>query len=217
MSEQIVIEGDSLEVMRGFADKSFDLVLTDIPYNEVNRESNGLRSLDKEGADVLGMSLQDLTNELVRITKGSVYIFCGQMQISFLASMLRQEGLSTRLIIWEKTNPSPMNGEKIWLSGIEACVFGKFPNATFNEHCKNTVLRFPSGESKVHPTQKPIELFRRLIAASTNEGDTILDPFMGSGTTLVAAKYLNRNATGIEISPKYCEIARKRLSQQMLF
>lgn len=66
-----------------------------------------------------------------------------------------------------------------------------------------------------HPTEKPLELLRILIAA--NEGDTILDPFAGSGTTGVAAKQLKRNFTLIEISEKYCEIARNRLSQEMLF
>lgn len=69
----------------------------------------------------------------------------------------------------------------------------------------------------MHPTQKPVELFEYLIKTYTNINNSILDPFMGSGTTLVAAKYLHRNATGIEISEKYCEIARRRLEQQVLF
>lgn len=62
-----------------------------------------------------------------------------------------------------------------------------------------------------HPTQKPVPLFRRIIEVSTNEGDTILDPFIGSGTTAVACKQLNRNFIGIEISPDYCKIAEERL------
>ena len=71
-------------------------------------------------------------------------------------------------------------------------------------------------ENPQHPTQKPIELFKYLVANFSKESDTILDPFLGSGTTLVAAKQLNRNAVGIEISPEYCEIARQRLSQSIL-
>ena len=62
-----------------------------------------------------------------------------------------------------------------------------------------------------HPTQKPLGLMRRLIKASTEEGDWILDPFAGSGTTLIAAKELNRNAIGIEINPEYCKMIRKRI------
>jgi site-specific DNA-methyltransferase (adenine-specific) len=67
-----------------------------------------------------------------------------------------------------------------------------------------------------HETQKPLEIFKKLISVSSKESDTILDPFLGSGTTLVAAKQLNRNATGIEISPEYCKIAEDRLKQGVL-
>ncbi len=68
-----------------------------------------------------------------------------------------------------------------------------------------------------HPAPFPLKLAQDHILSWSNEGDTILDPFMGSGTTLVAAKYLNRNATGIEISEKYCKIAESRLAQMSLF
>jgi len=67
-----------------------------------------------------------------------------------------------------------------------------------------------------HPTQKPEALFRRIIKASSNKGELILDPFIGSGTTAVACKQLNRNFIGFEISPEYCKIANKRLSQANL-
>ena len=70
--------------------------------------------------------------------------------------------------------------------------------------------------SKLHPTMKPMGLMKWIIQNFSKETDTILDPFLGSGTTLVAAKQLNRNATGIEISPEYCEIARRRLEQSTL-
>lgn len=155
-----VIQGDCLEVLRQMPDKCVDLVLTDIPYNGVNRNTNGLRNLNKEDADILTVSLSELTSEILRISKGSIYMFCGFEQISPICEMLGEQSINPRLIVWEKTNPSPMNGQVTWLSGIEPCVFGKRPKATFNGSCKNTVLRFPSGESKIHPTQKPVELFK---------------------------------------------------------
>jgi len=71
-------------------------------------------------------------------------------------------------------------------------------------------------QRRVHPTQKPVTLMKRILLDYTHEGDTILDPFMGSGTTLVAAKQLGRKAIGIEIEEKYVEIAIKRLSQGVL-
>lgn len=207
-----IIQGDCLEILKTLPDKSVDLVLTDIPYGEVNRNSNGLRNLDKGDADEVNFSLDELMGELLRVTSGSLYIFCGTGQLSDIHKKLVQNDLSTRLVIWEKTNPSPMNGEHIWLSGIEFAVFGKKSGATFNEFCKNSVLRFPSKSSTEHPTEKPLDLFRKLITASSKESDLILDPFLGSGTTAVAAKMEGRNYIGIEISEKYCEIARQRVA-----
>jgi len=72
------------------------------------------------------------------------------------------------------------------------------------------------GKHKYHPSEKSPEVAGRLIGWCSSEGDTILDPFMGSGTTLVAAKQLRRKAIGIEIEEKYCEIAKRRLAQEVL-
>lgn len=206
-----VIQGDCLR-MKGIPDKSVDLLLTDIPYGVVNRESNGLRNLDKDRADVIDFEIKDMVKELSRITKGSVYVFCGTEQVSELRAEMIKAGMSTRLVIWNKTNPSPMNGQHIWLSSIECCVFGKYPKATFNEHCKGSVLNFPAGRGKVHPTEKPLKLFEYLVGVSSNEGDVVLDPFAGSGTTGVACKNLNRNYILIEKEPEYIEIIKKRLA-----
>lgn len=72
-------------------------------------------------------------------------------------------------------------------------------------------------DATLHPTQKPINLMKYLIKKCSDEGNIILDPFMGSGTTAVACKQLNRNFIGFEISPEYCKIAEKRLQQETLF
>lgn len=202
---------DCMKILPTLGNKSVDLVVTDIPYNEVNRKHGSLRKLDKGKADIITFDLDMFVSELARVTKGSIYIFCGIEQVSDIRKILVQNKMSTRLCIWEKTNPSPMNGDKIWLSGIECCVFGRFPNATFNEHCKNTVFRYPCGRNKLHPTQKPLELIEKLVLASSNEGDTVLDPCMGSGTTGVACKKNNRNFIGIEMDGEFYNIASRRI------
>lgn len=205
---------DCLVGLKSIPDNSVDLVLTDFPFGEVNRDSNGLRELDKSHADIVTFDLTELTSTLCDKTSGSIYIFCGTEQVSEIRRVMVEKGLSTRLIIWEKTNPSPMNGEYIWLSGIECCVFGKKQGATFNGHCRNTVLRYPSGDSKIHPTAKPLDLFRELMLMSSNEGDLVLDPFMGSGTTAVAAIRDNRKFVGFELNKEYYERANKRIKAE---
>ena len=120
-------------------------------------------------------------------------------------------GLSTRLCIWEKTNPSPMNGQYIWLSGVECCVYGKKRGATFNEHCKNSVWRYPTVRSKVHPTQKSLELFKYLIRTSSNTGDLVLDPCCGSGTTAEAAVLENREFIVNDIVAEYAQATKDRI------
>lgn len=206
-----IIHGDCLEEMKNIASNSIDMILTDLPYGKVNRASNGLRNLDKGVADIVDFNLNDLVKELVRVTSGSIYIFCGTEQVSEIRKEMVRLGLSTRLIIWNKTNPSPMNGQNIWLSSIECCVYGKKKNATFNEHCKGSVLNYPTVRGKLHTTQKPVNLFEYLIKVSSNEGDIVLDPFAGSGTTGVACQNLNRDYILIEKDEKYVEIIKNRL------
>ena len=137
---------DCIKIMENMESKSVTCTITDIPYDGVNRKSNGLRNLDKGNADILTFDLDMFLNEVLRITNGSIYIFCGHNQVSEIYKKFAEEGLSTRVIVWEKTNPSPMNGQHVWLNGVELCVYAKFKNATFNEHCKNTVFRFPLSE-----------------------------------------------------------------------
>ena len=189
---------DCIEGMKRIPDGSVDCIVTDIPYNECNRADNGLRNLDKDKADIGMFDVAVLTENLCDKTKGSIYMFCGFNQVSTIRKTMSQKGLSTRIVVWEKTNPSPMNGSVIWLSGVELCVYGKKKNATFNLHCMNTVFRYPCGGNKIHPTQKPVELMSQLIVASTKEGDTVLDPFMGSGTPPLQLSA--RNATSLASS-----------------
>jgi DNA modification methylase len=190
---------------------SVDMILCDIPYGEVNRKSGGLRNLDKGMADIVTFPLDKVIQESIRVVKGSIYIFCGTEQVSEIRALMVDNELSTRLGIWEKTNPSPMNGQRLWLSSIECCVFGRKANSVFNEHCKSSVWRHPSARGKLHPTMKPIGLMERLILASSNTGDTVLDFTMGSGTTGVACVNTNRKFIGIELDETYYNLAKERI------
>lgn len=207
---------DCMKIMREMASDSVDLVLTDIPYGEVNRASNGLRKLDKEKADVMTFSLDEFLDEIYRVAKSTIIIFCGQGQFStiqmYFDAKQREHKGTTRQLIWKKTNPSPMNGQHIYLSGIENAVWFKKRNGTFNAHCKNTVFEYPCGRSKLHPTEKNHELLRELILDNSNEFDTVFDPCMGTGSHGLVALENGRNFIGIELDEHYFNIARERVS-----
>lgn len=209
--------GDSLALMSKMDKNSVDLVLTDIPYNEVNRKTGDIRlngrqiRYDYGIADDAQINLPAILDQMWRVCKGSFYIFCGLGQISPINDFFRSKGCTTRLIVYEKTNPMPINAKFTWLSGIETAVFAKKSGATFNFDCRNTVLRYPIAQPTGHPTPKPLNLMRELILASSNENDVVLDPFMGGGTVPLAAMMEKRQYIGIDIEKTYYEIAVKRL------
>lgn len=210
-----LLQGDCMELMNNIPNESIDLVLTDIPYNEVNRKDNGLRKLDKENADILTFDLINFLEQLYDKAKSTIIIFCGKEQVSIIHSFFnnkQKKGKGTvRQLIWEKSNPSPMNGQHIYLSGVENAIWFKKRGGTFNAHCKNTVFKYPIGRSKLHPTEKNHLLLQELILDNSNENDLILDPCMGSGSTGVVALQNNRNFLGIELNQNYFEIAKNRL------
>ena len=208
--------GDCLEVMDKLIEEGVvvDCILTDIPYGEVNRaKESGLRKLKKGKADELTFDIETLLIKLEKICTGSFYIFCGIEQVSEIRKFFREKDILTRLCIWEKTNPSPINCQYHWMSSIECCIYAKKKKATFNEHYKSCVWRNPVGRSKIHPTEKPLKLFKYLIETSTNEGDLVLDCCMGSGTTGVACANTNRKFIGIELDNNYFDIASKRIEE----
>lgn len=210
-----IYNDDCISFMNTLSENVFDLTLTDIPYNGVNRKSNGLRNLDKSFADILTFDLDTFLNEVYRVTKGTIIIFCGYNQLSEIYNFFKEKSRknlgTVRQLVWEKTNPSPMNGQYIYLSGIENAIWFKKRGAVFNARCKNTVFRYPCGRSKLHPTEKNHGLLQELILDNTNENDIVFDPCCGSGAHCLVAKENNRNYIGVEINKQYFDIATSRI------
>ena len=202
-----------MKVMPTMPDNSVDFTLTDIPYGEVNRRDNGLQSLHKGQADVITFGIKEFLSEVYRVTKNNICVFCGRGQFSEIHRFFTSIGGGTcRPIVWQKTNPSPMNGEYVYLSGVEFAVwYKKKGSKTFNARCKNVVFKYPNGTSKLHPTEKNHSLLKELILDNTNEGDTVFDPCMGSGSHLLVAAENGRNGIGIEKNDCYYSVARERL------
>ena len=207
-----IYNDDCLEGMKHIPDNYVDITLTDIPYGVVSRKSNGLRNLNKENADIFNIDMNELLNEIYRVTKGQIIIFCAKEQFSEIFKFFTSKNGTTRSIVWQKTNPSPMNGQHVYLSGIEHAVWFK-PRGrkVFNAHCKNTVFTYSNGSRKIHPTQKHIDLFKELITDNSNEHEIVFDPFMGSGTTAIASINTDRNYIGFELDKKYYEKSLERI------
>ena len=205
---------DAIELMQTLPDSYVDLLLTDIPYARVNKPSNGLRVIDKKQANKETFDLRSFAREAFRVTKGSAVIFCGKEQFSTLYGDFDDWGATTRMIVWEKANPMPMNGRYVFLSGVECAVHFRKNGATFNGSCINTVFRFPNGSSKRHPTEKPLALFTKFIDILTNPGDLVLDPCVGSGTAAIACEHKGRRYICGDINPDYVAMAIQRLETE---
>lgn len=207
-----IVQSDAIELMQTLPDNHVDLLLTDIPYARVNKPSNGLRIIDKKEANTETFDLRSFASEAFRVTKGNAIIFCGKEQFSSPYEDFDNWGATTRMIVWEKTNPMPMNGKYVFLSGVECAVHFRKNGATFNRSCMNTVFRFPNGSSKRHPTEKPLALFKEFVDILTNPGDLVLDPCMGSGTTPIVCEQTGRHYICSDINADYVEIAIQRVN-----
>lgn len=210
---------DCLELMKAMKEQGIraDCLLTDIPYGAVNARSNGreryqgqLRTINKGDADVLTFDLLEYLQLTGDCVKNNFIIFCGTEQISVIRDFYDCKGYTTRLLIWEKTNPSPMNGEWVYLSGVECAVWAKKSGGTFNARCKNTVFRYPCGENEYHKTQKPLPLWYELLRDNTDENQLVLDTCMGSFTTAIACHKMQRHFIGAELKKQQFDIGYKR-------
>ena len=201
-----IIQGDCLGVMKQIPDKSIDLVLTDPPYGigADKGVGGGISKGRKYKGDWDIRPSKEYFDEMLRIGK-QVIIFGG----NFFTDLLPVNG---HWIVWDKTGEIKFDNP---YSQAELA----WTNVNKNTVKKYVVIQagfIAEEKDRFHPTQKPVSLFSAIINDYTEKDMTILDPFLGSGTTAIAARNLKRNYIGIEISPEYCAIAEARLKQGVL-
>ena len=220
-----IIEGDCLEVMKEIPDKSISLVVTDPPYEIHARSGGGLHNKRDWLKKVADKNLDTFKPELFleeikRVCKNfHAYIFCSKNLLSKYIDYFKKNNLNWEILIYAKRNPIPTKNNK-YLSDKEYCFFVRDKNCYFNNDLPfeeyKTVQYVNVKKNEFHPTQKNLEFISILIRKSSKEGDVILDPYIGSGTTAIVAQQLNRQYIGIEIDSAYTEISRKRLAQSNL-
>ncbi len=206
-----------------------DAIITDPPYN-ISKENN-FSTLNKprKGIDFgywdNNFNVCEWIEDYSKLLKpnGSIIIFCSYIYLSFVIEELKKNNIETKdIIIWKKTNPMPRNTNRRYVQDMEFAIWGVKKRAkwTFNKSKDTPYLRsiFESSvvggnERTSHPTQKSYKVMKEIIKIHTNENDLILDPFMGSGTTGVAAVENNRKFIGIEVNPEYFNIACNRIDK----
>jgi len=208
MLTQQVIQGDCIEVLRTLPDESVDLVLTDPPYFVRYRDRAG-RSIanDDDPASVIGAF-----TDLYRFLKPNTFCvsFYGWNSIAAFFGAWRQAGFSAV-------------GHIVWHKGYASC--RGFLNARHEQayllakgwpakpaRPLDDVQPWEYSGNKVHPTEKAVSALLPLIHSFSRPGDFVLDPFSGSGSTLVAAALSGRRYFGIELEAKYVDLARRRLA-----
>lgn len=218
--------GDCLEVMDKLIERGVkvDLILTDPPYNLTR--SNNFNTMGRTGIDFGDWDKGfDQFEWLKRIPKlltkdGSVVIFNDWKNIGEIAKYCEALGLVIKdMLRMEKTNPMPRNRDRRYITDFECAIWLTNKNAkwTFNRQDENYqrpkfICSVVSGKEKTeHTTQKPLSVIEELLKIHSNENDLVLDCFLGSGTTGVACKNLNRDFIGIELDEKYFDIAVNRI------
>ena len=181
--------------------------------NDVKRKWFGTDNLTSHG---FAMLVRLLAVEWLRVVKadGHLFSFIDWRQWPVLAGAIESAGWSLRsCLVWDKVHFGMGNGFRQQAEFILHASHGTADN--FTRHDLGTVFRAKRPAADIHPTMKPEEVLEDIISAVP--GDLILDPFAGSGTTGRACKDLGRRCIMVEIEEKYCEIAARRLEQEVLF
>lgn len=224
--------GDCRDVLPGLGRGESSAMIVDPPYAIVNQfgtqsrlDGNRVLQFEWDGPECLPVVIEGLRLGCESLPKtAAVFAFAGLDSIGATVDVIRSFGFTVKPAAWVKECPAPACKGNWWPSGFEIACYAYRGSPYFGDANPKRSNVFYSDSyrhgqpGKVdHPTQKPLGMIRHIIQSVVPVGGQCLDPFMGSGTTLVAAKLEGRRAVGIELNEKYCEIAANRLAQGVLF
>ncbi len=224
--------GDSHELIRKIPDNYVDFILTDPPYN-LGRHSTGNIPLPGRTPMNNDVALWDLepfvpaewVDEFIRILKpsGNLFVFTSYNMIGKWYDNLDHRFSTTQFMVWHKKNPAPKIFKAGFLNSCEIifCCWNKghtwnfISQAEMHNFVESTICMRPERLSNPkHPTQKPVSILKKMISIASNENDVVFDPFMGVGSTGVAALSLNRRFIGFERDEAYFKAAQCRLEKE---
>lgn len=216
---------DAIKALKELESGSIDLVVTDCPYSVI---SGGTKSKWKSGYPTSVLSkndgkifehndieLSDWIPEIYRVLKDNADFYCmiNVLNLEECLRVARECGFKLHnVLVWEKNTA---NANRWYMKNCEfTCYFYKGEAKTINNPGSKQVHQFNNiVGNKTHPTQKPIDLMKLYVGNSSKENDIVLDPFCGSGSTLIAAKELGRQYLGFEIDEKYYNVAKEALNE----
>jgi len=236
-NDMMLFKSDCIKTLHQLEDDSVDLIITDPPYNLGNfmrSRATNLKQMRKNffgdaGWDDLEYDewvycMNSFFESANRVLKkgASMIVFMSLIKVESLIKLAESNNFYYKTTgIWHKTNPMPRNMNLHFINSVEGWVYfvkqthtGVFNNNSLAMHDFVESSITPRNEKKfgAHPTQKPEKIIRHFVELLSHEGDTILDPFMGSGTTGVVSKKCNRNFIGVELDETYFDIALKRIA-----
>lgn len=210
-----IINGNSCSELAKLASNSVDLVCTDPPFaigldSDIKSSEHWAKKVyDDEYQHVLD-TIDIVAGECYRVLKDDrhMYMFFGVQHYEWVFNMLVRKGFNVGVVplVWAKTGGGGAGGSEFaYASNYEVCFLCMKGRRPLNKLGQPNVLEYPrvAPQRKVHPTEKPLPLLRYLVGQSSEKGELVLDPFAGSGSTILAALQLKRNALGIELDKEY--------------
>lgn len=222
MEKNIIYNGDCLEGMKKLDNESIDLIVTDPPYlvkyKTNHRKNKNHKFCTEIKNDDNPELIENYLKECYRVLKNNsaAYVFCSCVHVAYFIEMAEKAGFKIKnLIVWVKNN---------WTAGDLQAAFGRQyefilllnkGRRKLNGKRITDVWKFDrvAGKNQLHQNQKPLDLIEQCIRYHSDEGGTVLDGFMGSGTTAVAAIRTKRNFIGWELDKDYYSVACERVQK----
>lgn len=207
------MQGDCLEMLARVPAGSVNMILTDPPYG-MSFQSGWRKERHAAIANDSCLDwLEDFVEHCWRVAadNSAHYFFCSFHRIDKFKVAIEKRFKIKNCLVWEKNNASMGDLKADFAPKVEFVIFAQKGRRLIEGKRDPNIFKFARTQNELHPTQKPVDLCEYLMGKFSSEGDWVLDPFMGSGTTGTTAKNLKRNFIGIELNPEYFATAQGRI------